>query len=85
MTNTNTNSTAAALALRESGFENVRYVFADTGWEAKETYEHLELLEKKLGDDSYLRKQKLEHSSWFSRARLEEVCGGVEELPEGAP
>ncbi len=36
-------STAAALALREADVP-ARYVFADTGWEAPETYEHLDHL-----------------------------------------
>ncbi len=41
-------STATALALREAGIEH-RRVFADTGWEAPETYAHLEHLRAKLG------------------------------------
>lgn len=41
-------STAAALALRESGLE-FRMVFADTGWEAPETYAHLDYLRTALG------------------------------------
>lgn len=41
-------STAAALAMREAGIV-CRYVFADTGWEAPQTYEHVDLLEKTLG------------------------------------
>lgn len=41
-------STACALALREAGLE-YRMVFADTGWEAPETYNHLDMLMKKLG------------------------------------
>lgn len=41
-------STATALALREAGIE-ARMVFADTGWEARETYEHLGLLRGMLG------------------------------------
>lgn len=41
-------STAAALALREAGIP-ARYVFADTGWEAAETYDHLDLLRRRLG------------------------------------
>lgn len=41
-------STASMLALREAGIE-ARYVFADTGWEARETYEHLVVLERVLG------------------------------------
>lgn len=42
-------STATALALREAGVEGCRYVFADTGWEAPETYVYLESLAQHLG------------------------------------
>lgn len=41
-------STAMILALREAGIE-FRPVFADTGWEAEETYEYLSTLERLLG------------------------------------
>lgn len=41
-------SIATALALREAGIP-FRAVFADTGWEASETYEHVDLLEQHLG------------------------------------
>lgn len=41
-------STACALALREAGVP-FRMVFADTGWEAPETYGHLDHLRAKLG------------------------------------
>ncbi len=41
-------STACALALREAGVP-FTMVFADTGWEARETYEHLDYLRQKLG------------------------------------
>jgi len=41
-------STATALALREAGLP-FSCVFADTGWEAAETYAHLSELEKHLG------------------------------------
>src|SRR5208337_2449618 len=41
-------STACALALREAGVR-YRMVFADTGWEAAETYAHLDHLRVKLG------------------------------------
>ena len=41
-------STACALALREAGIP-FRMVFADTGWEAPETYAHLDHLREKLG------------------------------------
>ena len=41
-------STAMVLALREAGIEH-RCVFADTGWEADETYAYLAYLVDKLG------------------------------------
>ncbi len=41
-------STATALALLEAGIPH-RRVFADTRWEAPETYKHLDLLRAKLG------------------------------------
>lgn len=41
-------STALVLALREAGID-FRMVFADTGWEAPETYEYVELLRKRIG------------------------------------
>jgi len=41
-------STALVLALRESGIE-FRMVFADTGWEAPQTYEYIETLRTKIG------------------------------------
>jgi 3'-phosphoadenosine 5'-phosphosulfate sulfotransferase (PAPS reductase)/FAD synthetase len=41
-------STALILAMREAGIE-ARYVFADTGWEAVETYEYLDYLRVALG------------------------------------
>ena len=40
-------STALILALREAGIP-ARYVFADTGWEAPETYGYLDLLRSRL-------------------------------------
>lgn len=40
-------STALILALREADVP-ARYVFADTGWEARETYEHLDTLRRVL-------------------------------------
>mgnify|MGYP000854548483 CR=1 FL=1 len=42
-------SAATALALREAELEAHHYVFADTGWEARETYEYLATLERVLG------------------------------------
>jgi 3'-phosphoadenosine 5'-phosphosulfate sulfotransferase (PAPS reductase)/FAD synthetase len=41
-------STATVLAMREAGIA-CRYVFADTQWEAPETYEYLATLERLLG------------------------------------
>lgn len=41
-------STALILALREAGIP-ARYVFADTKWEAKETYEQLSIMQDVLG------------------------------------
>lgn len=41
-------STALALALREAELPHLR-VFADTGWEAPETYRYLDLLRERLG------------------------------------
>ena len=41
-------STALILALREAEIP-ARHVFADTGWEAPETYEYLDLLRARLG------------------------------------
>lgn len=41
-------STALILALREAEIP-ARYVFADTGWEAPETYEYLDTLRARLG------------------------------------
>jgi 3'-phosphoadenosine 5'-phosphosulfate sulfotransferase (PAPS reductase)/FAD synthetase len=41
-------STATLLAMREAGIPH-RAVFADTGWEAPETYEYLTTLERLLG------------------------------------
>lgn len=41
-------STATLLAMREAGIPH-RAVFADTGWEAPETYEYLATLERLLG------------------------------------
>jgi 3'-phosphoadenosine 5'-phosphosulfate sulfotransferase (PAPS reductase)/FAD synthetase len=41
-------STALVLALREAGIE-AQYVFADTHWEAPETYEYLDLMRSQLG------------------------------------
>lgn len=40
-------STATVLALREAGV-SARYVFADTGWEAQQTYDHIDDLARRL-------------------------------------
>jgi 3'-phosphoadenosine 5'-phosphosulfate sulfotransferase (PAPS reductase)/FAD synthetase len=47
-------STACSLALLEAGLEH-RRVFSDTGWEAPETYEHLDELRRKLGPIDVVR------------------------------
>jgi len=41
-------STATALRVIESGL-SARFVFADTGWEAQETYDYLDMLRHRLG------------------------------------
>lgn len=41
-------STATALRVIESGL-SARFVFADTGWEAQETYAYLDMLRERLG------------------------------------
>lgn len=41
-------STATALRVIESGL-SARFVFADTGWEAQETYDYLDMLRARLG------------------------------------
>ena len=47
-----------ALWLREQGIPHVR-VFADTGFEAPETYEYLDQLRERLGDITVVRNQSL--------------------------
>lgn len=42
-------SAATILALRDAGLEAHHYVFADTGWEAPETYEYIDTMERVLG------------------------------------
>jgi len=42
-------SAALALALREAGIPVHSYVFADTGWEHPDTYEHVRTIERVLG------------------------------------
>jgi 3'-phosphoadenosine 5'-phosphosulfate sulfotransferase (PAPS reductase)/FAD synthetase len=50
-------STALLLALRESGIP-FRAVFADTGWEAPETYEYLDTLRAKIGPIDVVRPKR---------------------------
>lgn len=47
-------STAMTLALTEAGIEH-RRVFADTGWEAPETYAYLDMLRERLGPIDVVR------------------------------
>jgi len=47
-------SVATCLALRDAGIDHVR-VFADTGWEHKSTYEHLDYLREVLGPIDVVR------------------------------
>lgn len=51
-------STAMSLWLTEQGIEHSR-VFADTGWEAPETYAYLDILRDKLGPIETVRNEKL--------------------------
>jgi len=48
-------STAAALYLEELGLEVHARTFQNTGWEHPDTYEHLDLLEQRLGPITRLR------------------------------
>lgn len=70
-------STAVALALRESGVP-YRMVFADTGWEAPETYAHLDHLRSKLGPIDVVgvpggMVEKIRHRAGFP-ARMQRWC-----------
>jgi 3'-phosphoadenosine 5'-phosphosulfate sulfotransferase (PAPS reductase)/FAD synthetase len=70
-------STAAALALREEAIP-FRMVFADTGWEAPETYAHLEHLRAKLGPIDVVGVEggmvsKIRHRAGFP-ARMQRWC-----------
>lgn len=70
-------SAAAALALREAGLD-FRLVFADTGWEAPETYAHLDVLERHLGAIARVGHpggmvDKIRHRAGFP-ARLQRWC-----------
>jgi 3'-phosphoadenosine 5'-phosphosulfate sulfotransferase (PAPS reductase)/FAD synthetase len=70
-------STACALALREADVP-FRMVFADTGWEAKETYEHLDHLRAKIGPIDVVGVEggmvaKIRHRAGFP-ARMQRWC-----------
>jgi 3'-phosphoadenosine 5'-phosphosulfate sulfotransferase (PAPS reductase)/FAD synthetase len=70
-------STAAALALREADVA-FRMVFADTGWEAPETYAHLDHLREKLGPIDVVAAPggmlaKIQHRAGFP-ARMQRWC-----------
>lgn len=70
-------STAAALALREAGVP-YRMVFADTQWEAPETYAHLDHLRERLGPIDVVgvpggMVAKIEHRAGFP-ARMQRWC-----------
>lgn len=71
-------STALLLALREAGLPH-RTVFADTGWEAPETYAYLDMLRERLaiaidvvGVPGGMR-AKIEHRAGFP-ARMQRWC-----------
>ena len=70
-------STACALALKEADVP-FRMVFADTGWEAKETYEHLDHLREKIGPIAVVGVDggmvgKIRHRAGFP-ARMQRWC-----------
>jgi len=70
-------STACALAMREAGVPH-RMVFADTGWEADETYEHLNHLRERLGPIDVVGAPggmvaKIQHRACFP-GRLQRWC-----------
>lgn len=64
-------STATVLALREAEIP-ARYVFADTGWEAPQTYEYLVTLERTLG----ITIDRVE-----KRGGMVAECGGAARFP----
>lgn len=70
-------STALMLALREKGVE-FRAVFADTGWEAPETYAYLDVLRERLGPIDVVRPARDMRASIRHRAgfpgRMERWC-----------
>jgi 3'-phosphoadenosine 5'-phosphosulfate sulfotransferase (PAPS reductase)/FAD synthetase len=70
-------STAVALALREAGVP-FRMVFADTGWEAPETYAHMDYLRAKLGTIDVVgvpggMVERIRHRAGFP-ARMQRWC-----------
>lgn len=70
-------STALLLALREAGVP-FRAVFADTGWEARETYEHLDTLRRIIGPIDVVRpkrdmREAIRHRAGFP-ARMQRWC-----------
>lgn len=74
-------SAAMSLWLTERGIEHDR-VFCDTGWEAAETYEHIEYLAERLGPITWLRGERqmealVEHKGMFP-SRMRRFC--TEEL-----
>ena len=70
-------STAVALALRETGLA-FQMVFADTGWEAPETYDHLNYLRRTIGPINVVRAKQtmveaIQHRAGFP-GRLQRWC-----------
>lgn len=70
-------SAAVALALRDADVP-FRMVFADTGWEAPETYEHLDYLRGKLGPIDVVSAEggmveKIRHRAGFP-SRMQRWC-----------
>jgi 3'-phosphoadenosine 5'-phosphosulfate sulfotransferase (PAPS reductase)/FAD synthetase len=70
-------STALMLALREAEVP-FRAVFSDTGWEARETYEYLDLLREKIGSIDVVRPKRdmiesIRHRAGFP-ARMQRWC-----------
>jgi 3'-phosphoadenosine 5'-phosphosulfate sulfotransferase (PAPS reductase)/FAD synthetase len=70
-------STATALALKEAGL-TYTMVFADTGWEAAETYKHLDMLMREIGPIDVVgvvggMVAKIKHRAGFP-ARMQRWC-----------
>jgi 3'-phosphoadenosine 5'-phosphosulfate sulfotransferase (PAPS reductase)/FAD synthetase len=70
-------STALVLALREAGLD-FRMVFADTGWEAPETYDYVEMLRQKVGPIDVVgapggMEERARHRAGFP-ARMQRWC-----------